>query len=214
MGRLRAARASCGHQILPPEAHSAGPCAVTVAAPAAAASTTTVCNGVPTATAAVTVAAGRAAAFVRARFCRGCCPGCSSPAHWQHRCQVGRHGNHYAPWPGRPVRLGLRCPLRRRACFCAARRGCDCGVRLVRGSNCCVRVAAYVRSLGVLPPGEPLVLAPTGNGAKRNRGDVSSALPPGGEELPPIGAPPKCPRWDDQSSSATKGSESASRAQL
>jgi hypothetical protein len=91
-----------------------------------------------------TVAAGRAAAFVRARFCRGCCPGCSSPAHWQHCCQVGRHGNHYAPRPGRPVRLGLRCPLRRRACCCAARRGCDCGVRLGRGSNWCDRVAAYV----------------------------------------------------------------------
>ena len=50
-----------------------------------------------------------------------------------------------------------------------------------------------LHSLRALPPGDPLVLAPTGNGAKRKRGDVSRALRPGGEEAPPIGAPTNVP---------------------
>jgi hypothetical protein len=50
-----------------------------------------------------------------------------------------------------------------------------------------------LHSLRALPPGDPLVLAPTGNGAKRKRGDVSRALRPGGEEAPPIGAPANVP---------------------
>ncbi len=37
--------------------------------------------------------------------------------------------------PGRPVRPGRRCPLRRCACSCAARCGCDCSVRLGRDSH-------------------------------------------------------------------------------
>ncbi len=50
-----------------------------------------------------------------------------------------------------------------------------------------------LHSLRALPPGEPLVLAPTGNGAKRKREDVSRAPRPGGEEAPPIGAPVNVP---------------------
>jgi hypothetical protein len=50
-----------------------------------------------------------------------------------------------------------------------------------------------LHSLRALPPGEPLVLAPTGNGAKRKREDVSRAPRPGGEEPPPIGAPANVP---------------------
>jgi hypothetical protein len=49
------------------------------------------------------------------------------------------------------------------------------------------------QSFRALPPGEPLVLAPTGNGAKRKREDVSRAPRPGGEEPPPIGAPANVP---------------------
>ena len=47
-----------------------------------------------------------------------------------------------------------------------------------------------LHSLRALLPGEPLVLASAGNGAKRKREDVSRAPRPGGEEAPPIGALP------------------------
>ena len=50
-----------------------------------------------------------------------------------------------------------------------------------------------LHSLRALPPGEPLVLASTGSGAKRKREDVSRAPRPGGEEAPPIGAPANVP---------------------
>ena len=50
-----------------------------------------------------------------------------------------------------------------------------------------------LHSLRALPPGEPLVLAPTGSGAKRKREDVSRAPRPGGEEAPPVGAPAHVP---------------------
>jgi len=50
-----------------------------------------------------------------------------------------------------------------------------------------------LHSLRALLPGEPLVLAPTGDGAKRKREDVSRAPRPGGEEAPPIGAPANVP---------------------
>jgi hypothetical protein len=50
-----------------------------------------------------------------------------------------------------------------------------------------------LHSLRALPPGEPLVLAPTGSGAKRKREDVSRAPRPGGEEAPPVGAPANVP---------------------
>jgi len=49
------------------------------------------------------------------------------------------------------------------------------------------------QSLRALPPGEALVLAPTGDGAKRKREDVSRAPRPGGEEAPPVGAPAHVP---------------------
>ena len=49
------------------------------------------------------------------------------------------------------------------------------------------------QSLRALPPGEPLVLASAGNGAKRKRADVSRAARPGGEDAPPVGAPANVP---------------------
>jgi hypothetical protein len=76
MRRLRATRASRRQQEVPSEGRSPGTCAVTVAATASAtsvtASTTAISDGVHTAAAAVTVAAGRAFACARSR--RGCCP--------------------------------------------------------------------------------------------------------------------------------------------
>jgi hypothetical protein len=135
MRRLRATRASRRQQEVPSEGRSPGTCTVAVAATAATASTTATSDGVRTAAAAVSVAAGRAAAFACARSCRGCCRCCSSPADWQHRCHVGCHGTHYAHRPRRSVRPGRCCSRRWRCCSCAARCGCDCSVRLRRGSH-------------------------------------------------------------------------------
>jgi hypothetical protein len=135
MRRLRSTRASRGQQEVPSEGRSPGACAVAVAATAATARTTVTSDRGRTAAAADTVAAGRAAVFARARFCRGCWPYCSSPAYWQRCCHVGCHGTHYAPRPRRSVRPGRCCSRRRRCCSCAARCGCDCSVRLGRGSH-------------------------------------------------------------------------------
>jgi hypothetical protein len=127
--RLRATRAPCGQQEVPPDGRRAGACAVTVAAAATAASASTVDgDGVCTAAAAVTFAAGCAASYARAGFCRGCCRCCSSPAHWQHRCHVGCLGTHYDPLPRRSVRPGRCCSRRRRGCSCVARCCCGCSV--------------------------------------------------------------------------------------
>ena len=49
------------------------------------------------------------------------------------------------------------------------------------------------QSLRALPPGEPLVLASTSNGAKRKRADISRAARPGGEDAPPVGVPANVP---------------------
>jgi hypothetical protein len=50
-----------------------------------------------------------------------------------------------------------------------------------------------LHGLRALLPGEPLVLASAGNGAKRKREDVSRAPRPGGEEAPPVCAPANVP---------------------
>ena len=142
MRRLRTTRASRRQQEVPSEGRCPGACACGVAATAATASTTATRarDAVRTAAAAVTVAAGRAAAFACARFCRGCCWCCCSPAHWQHRCHVGGHGTHYAPRPGRSVRPGRCCSRRRGGCSCAARCGCDCSCAARCGCDCSVRL--------------------------------------------------------------------------